>query len=185
MQVALNGQFPVDTGLHAPIVTYGARPLQVVAPDTALVERGVGFLSSPFAVTLRMGDARLFDYFIDGPFALGVTPVNVSNPGTAEAEPHFAVRGPFTAFHIYNDTVGASWRMNHTAVAGETVEVDFLNKTVLKGGVDIEYEVDYPVTDWWDETVPGLIPGNNLLRVSYNGAGTGTSTEVTFRAAYR
>lgn len=185
MKVTLDPQFPVDDGLYAPTVTYRARPLQVIAPDVALVERGVGFLSSPFAVTLRMSDARLFDYLVTGPIVLGLAAVNVRNPGTAEAEPSFTARGPFTVLNIYNDTVGVTWRLVHTAVAGDVIDIDFLNKTVIKNGIDIEYGVDYTITDWWDETIPGLAPGDNFLRATYTGAGTGTSTEVTFRAAYR
>lgn len=189
MAVELDGQFPLAMGdgtlARAPAVTYDARPLQVTCPDVQPRELPDHY-ALDFSLSLRMSDARLLETVQQGPIALPINgaAVTVTSPGTADSDPIFTFTGPFTVVQVYNDTLGVTWRLPYTAAAGEVVIADFAARTVLSGVNDRDSFVDYAVTDWWDETTPGLVPGNNAIRLAMTGNGTGSAGDIRYYPAH-
>lgn len=166
---------------------FHARCIALSAPDMApkLTPRG---LRVPFTLALRLSDPRYYQARelvyetgsldtssettlpVTAPFTVGgglVGAVAVSNPGTAPVDPVIDIHGPATAPELFNDTVGAVLRTRAVTIPADSfLQVDFRERRLLLDGQsDYGHRLDRAQTNWWDEGVPGLAPGENLIRL--------------------
>jgi hypothetical protein len=145
-----------------------ARCLELDIPEEP--PRSINAVPSPyqleFTLTLRMHVPMFFALGMpQTKTTVGTDPnTDVFNPSTAPTYPKLTV--PFTApttVSVYNDTVGAVLRFDNLPTTGSLI-VDFLTRTATVGGVDVLRYMNDVVSNWWDEGVPGLDAGNNIIR---------------------
>jgi hypothetical protein len=158
-----------------------------------------------FTVVVRNSDGRVFYPELAGPVDtpapvasagtnLPLTPAYViptggsktttptfTNPGKAEADPILTVRGPVTNPLLIHDTQWRALRFPSLVVpAGQDLIVDFRDRTVRLNGVEMGGEIDHGLSDWWDDGVPGLVPGANIVSVVGTAQTASTNLGVTF-----
>lgn len=102
----------------------------------------------------------------------------VSNNGNGRAYPVIEFAGPLTNPYIRNATTDRTFQLTMTIATGETVTIDMLDKTVLKG-TSSQFDKITGGSDWW-----WLEPGNNTIEFdSTSGGDSGTAT-VKYRHSY-
>jgi hypothetical protein len=188
---------------HIPNVAYGTHVWgyygRVLANDIdeEIPTDNIDEIPSPyqrkFTLSVRMSDPRYF--LVDESFsstgnASGATVV-ADNLGNAHADPTFVVHG-LTAgdqVDITNADVNTSdgtARLRFTAIADGDLHVVFGKNSYayIDNGVDPPIDnnaysaaFDSLYSQWWDELIPGVIPGNNSLSVVAPGA---SSWDVSF-----
>jgi hypothetical protein len=168
--------------------SWNARVLALDIDDE--VKRGPGAQPTPwereFMLSLRMSDARFYDWSDlglatdSGPFldygAGGGAAVThlVVNEGNADSDP--VITGTCTAGGevamwnaAFNASDGNPPRLHFDNLEPGELEVNFRAKsaTLTPIGDDPEEVSQLLLADssWWDELIPGLIPGNNLVAV--------------------
>lgn len=112
--------------------------------------------------------------------------VAANNAGNAPADPTFVISGLTTndQVDITNTSVNTSngtARLRFFAVADGDLHVVFGSnpRAYIDTGADLVPNLGYPGFDslysqWWDELIPGLAPGNNFITV------TGGAWDLTF-----
>lgn len=65
------------------------------------------------------------------------TPLNAENEGTIYTHPIFTIRGPGTDFKVKNITNGENFELDLTLLTSEFVDVNTLNRTILKGNQNV------------------------------------------------
>ena len=175
--------------------TFGARVIDLTGDDTQRDGGAVWPWTTQLTLTLRMGDPRIYAVLDTNPSCTGTDgeTIDVSVGGGTDTDPTFTVVvGTEDIVYIENgsmpvvlDTLvsgAATLILNNLPV--DTYSVDFGNRTVLNSeNVDVTEYID-PTSDWWDETIPGLMPGGNLLKVSSAGGGHVTSWTCTWIPAW-
>lgn len=107
---------------------------------------------------------------------VGENRATVVNAGTFATRPTVVFQGPVTDPAIVNLTQGKTLAFNVTITSGQTLVVDFANRSVLLDGtVSRAYTIAYG-SAWWD-----LQPGSN--DVQYAGVGSGTAL-LTYRSSW-
>lgn len=108
--------------------------------------------------------------------------VSIDYDGRAPMDPVVNIVGPTIEgarlLHLEQDrtlTVGPE------LLAGEILEIDFNERSMVIGAVDASDYLDDANTDYWDRGVHGLVKGDNTV-VLYGGLGAGMSLE--WRRAY-
>jgi hypothetical protein len=137
-----------------------------------------------FQLDLRQSDPRFYvDALIDtGALAAGSHSVAVD--GLADTDPVISVLIPSGTpdVTLSNGSVlasnGLAARLRFLDMPAGVLQVDFRNRRATISGQDVSAALDFDYSSWWDENIPGLIPGNNALSMS--GA---TNFSVSFRAA--
>lgn len=104
--------------------------------------------------------------------------VSVTNAGTFETRPQISIAGPVTDPYLENQTTGKTLSFNGDLASGETLEVDFLNRTVLLNGTASRYSWVDDTDGWWT-----LQPGVNSIRLGGSTASSATAT-ISWRDAY-
>jgi hypothetical protein len=105
--------------------------------------------------------------------------VSADNAGTFPTRPVVRFDGPLTGASIENVTAGKTFRFKTSFViaAGEYVEVDFNDHTVLLNGTASRYSQVASNSQWWE-----IAPGANEVRLG-GVSGSGTA-DITFRSAW-
>jgi hypothetical protein len=123
-----------------------------------------------YQLGLRMGDARFYATGQRSASGAAGATVVVNVGGKAPTLPVFTITPTATTVTLLNTSVATSngtAEIHLTGVAvGTPLIVDFNARGII--GLDgTRYdELFAPETsDWWDELIPGLIPGNNSIRV--------------------
>lgn len=107
---------------------------------------------------------------------VGENRATVVNAGTFATRPTVVFQGPVTDPAIVNLTQGKTLAFNVTITSGQTLVVDFANRSVLLDGtVSRAYTIAYG-SAWWD-----LQPGSNDIQ--YAGVGSGTAL-LTYRSSW-
>lgn len=103
--------------------------------------------------------------------------------GKIDTEPTITITGDGTALALRHRGLDR-WLSfeGQTLNAGQTLVIDFAKRTMLINGViDASNWLDRAASDWWDEGVPGLLPGANVVELYRTGAG---DLSVAWRNAY-
>lgn len=102
----------------------------------------------------------------------------LNNPGLTDTDPIITVTGfPGGTLELTNSANQRVLRFKDLPAAA-TTEIHFYKRQLLQGVVDRTGYQD-PDDDWWDESVQGLLPGNNTVNVT-NGAGTNYTWSATW-----
>lgn len=178
--------------------TARVRSLQISGKQTYEAQALPSAYQRDFTLVLRMSDGR---YFVDGEtiVAQGANGsgannpfVDVTNTGTAPADPVYRITGPVTNPQITRP--GYTLRLPGLVIAGGGwVDVDFLNRRVVdSGGFDRTPYVD-DQSNWWERGIPGLPPASplgvgvttrvTLAQTGSGNPGAGSNVRATFDAA--
>lgn len=103
----------------------------------------------------------------------------IVNAGNELTEPTIVINGPGTGFTITNVTTGESFYIDDTLVAGQTIEIDMTENTVLLNGTSNIY-------DKFSGDFFSLAPGNNEISIAVgSGSTSATNLIISWRDAYR
>jgi phage-related protein len=100
-----------------------------------------------------------------------------TNLGSTEAPVTIRINGPVTNPTVRNVTTGESLGLTVVLAAGEFMDLDTKNHTVLLGGTANRYST-LTTPQWW-----GLQPGTNEIRYFADITSASTVT-VTYRSAW-
>lgn len=100
-----------------------------------------------------------------------------TNAGNVNTRAVVTFAGPLTAPSIKNATTGQTWACSAVLNNGDSLVVDFDQKTVLLNGTASRYSTIATGSVWWE-----IVPGANSIIYSAS-AGTGTAT-VAYRSAW-
>lgn len=164
--------------------------------------RITGAWQKQFMLAMVAADPRIYSYSVQSAYAAAVTASGdvgraydkeydtdygpsvptgqllLATLGTTLTYPVLTIYGPVVNPTVSNLTVGQQIQLNYTLVAGETLVVDTLNRTVKLAGLADRYgAVDFSNTEWW-----GLVPDTNDIRMG--GFGSGASLVVEWRDAW-
>lgn len=127
-----------------------------------------------FQLSLRLSDAR---FYVDNGGAVYASEAEGSsvaavNEGSTDTDPSFVIQAKAgTPVVMKNNTTGRQLELrNHPS---GTIVVDFSTREILRAGVDATRYLHEAGSTWWDEDVPGIIPGVNNIKV--DGAEWGVS----------
>lgn len=172
---------------HIPNASYGsvvwgytARVLAFDCDDEIIVDK-LATIPTPyqrgFVFTVRMSDPRyrLYSSAFEDLWNADNLQIVARAEGGAPADPeidvHTVVSGnPVT---ITNESVTVDGNFATLVInptASGTLQILFRTREIMIDGVDHVFDLDIAASNWWDEGVDGLAPGDNLVRVS--GAGT-------------
>jgi len=157
------GKTTVMVQLYATDPRLYADALQTVSIDLDAIAEGMEFNVTPNIV-----------------FGVGTSPTAIANnTGTFETRPQVSIAGPVTNPFLENQTTGKTLSFVGEVPSGSTLEVDFLNRTVLLNGTASRYSWVVDSAGWWT-----LIPGDNSIRFGgAPGSPTPTAT-IQWRPAY-
>lgn len=141
-------------------------PIRRAMPRT--VEASLGY--AVFTVQLLAGDPRLYDESESTITADG----DAENEGSFPSPPIVTITGAAVNPRITNTRTGLFVQINETLVGGDSLVIDFAERTVEKNGVSIYHSFD-PSSRWWQ-----LEPGSN--DIEFTGI-TGTK-ELAWRSAW-
>lgn len=153
---------------RAAVELYATDPL--IYSDTETVA-SIVLASGSSGMTFNM----TFDLTFGAAISYGSS--TLTNQGSATAPVVIRVYGPVTNPTVRNVTTGQSLAFTATLVAGEFIDIDTTDRTVLLNGTADRYS--YLTTpQWW-----GLQPGTNEIRYFADIASASTAT-VTYRSAW-
>ena len=99
-----------------------------------------------------------------------------TNNGTFQTQPLVTFTGPLTAPSIQNVTSGETWRCTYDLQSGDTLVVDFDQRTVLLNGTASRYSYVSSSSVWWE-----LAPGSSNVMIGAN-AGSGSASMTWYDA---
>lgn len=173
-----------DAAFGDDVWSYLARPLS----GGLTIDEGIhrsrfhphGAFARTFQLSLRMSDPRFYllsahQVFDANPAGTYITVPNYDAP----ADPLFTISLPTSGLTVTlrSNTVVTSAsglaRLRFgpfTGVSG-TLVVDFREggRSVTMAGIDVSQYIDSSYSNWWDELIPGLAPGNNDITVEGGG----------------
>lgn len=118
---------------------------------------------------------RAYDYGYGG--AGQSNAVQILNAGSFPTRPHVRIDGPVTNPYIINETAGKTLQLTYTLPAGEYLDVDFADRTVMLNGTASRYYVKSG--DWFE-----LAPGNNDIRFGVGSTSGAPTAVMTWRDAW-
>lgn len=124
-------------------------------------------------------EGRTYDREYDVTYGAGgfVGSAFLTNQGSALAPIFIRIYGPVTDPRITNVTTGQTLALTADILAGQFVELDTANRTIMLDGTADRYS--YLTTpEWW-----GLQPGANEIRYSA-GFSTGSFATIAYRSAW-
>lgn len=138
-----------------------------------------------FLLGLRMSDPRIYAW--PTPVTDGNGSGNICTPtnqGRADTDPTFVVEnvpadGTVTLENLSVPTSNGHARLRFTHLPAGDLLVAFHDRIVTVDGEDARNHLDHVYSQWWDELIPGVIPGMNTLKVT-----GGSNYVVTFYHAY-
>ena len=104
---------------------------------------------------------------------------SVENIGTFETRPLIRITGAVDAPSLINETTGKTLALSGSLAAGEYVDVDFLNRTVMLNGESSRYNWVVDSAGWWT-----LEPGINSIRLSGSPGSPTPTADIQWRDAY-
>lgn len=120
-----------------------------------------------FQLSLQQSDARVYVDNGGAAYAANVAgaTANADNEGSTDTDPSFVVQClAATPCVLKNNTTGRKLRV--AGMPAGALVIDFLTREITQGGADASKYLDEGNTDWWDENVPGIIPGINAVQVT-------------------
>lgn len=106
----------------------------------------------------------------------------ITNPGDLVSWPDWTITGPCTGITANNDTLGLTWTVTHTLLAGETLTVTTGGtRPGVRGpaGQNLSTALNWPTSFLW-----GLVPGDNEVELIVAGAAAGTEVRAEFHPLY-
>jgi hypothetical protein len=105
---------------------------------------------------------------------------SVTNAGNHDSLPLLTITGPVTDPTVENITTGERARLQLTVAAGDTLELDSRNRSVLLNGTANRRGALLA-----GSAFPRIIPGVNAIRFSGSAGAGGSKLTVTHRSAWR
>ncbi len=125
-----------------------------------------GGMSIPASIPYDLGEGS-------GPNGYGVT-----NAGNDYAEPIFHINGPFLSCVVTNITTGETFTITDTLQSDESIEINSINKTILKNGTENAYSTMTSGNFW------RLAPGYNVIQFTAVGEDVETILTINWRDSY-
>lgn len=148
-----------------------------------LVDLGYALNYIPWVVEFLAADPRIYSNTVTTATITNTTGDNtgvVNNAGTFGTYPTVVFTGPLTSARVTNNGTGEDLKFGATLTAGQTLTLDFQNRTAVKStGADQYNTIDATIHTWFD-----LEPGNTTLRIRTTGFSAATKADVTFRSAW-
>lgn len=127
-----------------------------------------------FTLALRMSDGRYYYTVPHDDSAAGWASASVhllTNEGIADTDPIFKVAIPgadatVTLENLSMPTSNGTARLRFTHLPAGLFTVDFNTRFADVGGVDVSGKWDVAYSQWWDEEIEGMHPGDNNLKVT-------------------
>lgn len=181
-------------------------------PDVSTLRSQTLGFQRAFTLGLRLSDPRFYEIAVQGPFQTAVVvaqgglalpwvfpvaipdpgsasgAVNIVNGGTAPTPPLVEMWGPALNPGLVSDTVNEGLRLALSLAAGQFVQVDFRNRTLLlNGNEDVSGQIDRDRSTWWDQDTvdnpAGLIVGAQSLRYVADNLNDPAFARVSFNNA--
>jgi hypothetical protein len=112
------------------------------------------------------------------------SPLVVTNDGFIDANPQLlvVVGTACDLLQIENTTLGGGYQLSFDNLPAGTWVIDFATRQVYDAGDPTVDGYRYMTAEkpWWDERVPGLIPGSNSISWTVTGAGAVSSVRALF-----
>jgi len=164
-----------------PEYTYGLIKAQVTffAPDPRSYDPAVTSTLTPAAAT----GARTYNLTFNRQYLYGSsTPTTITNNGTWVAGPQIVLTGPFTSATLQNLTTSQTMTFSLALNAGETLNVDCLNRAITKtsGGITTPARNYLQTGSAWIQLQTG---SNSLVFTAFNNTAS-TNAVVTSASAY-
>lgn len=105
--------------------------------------------------------------------------VAVNNEGNDNSYPVVTITGACKNPVIENVTLGLKVEVNVTVGAGETLVIDFKNKTVKQNGVNVYKSFNFANSEWW-----WIKPGSNTIKYTVESGETATQAKIEYRNAW-
>jgi hypothetical protein len=120
-----------------------------------------------FQLSLRLSDSRVYYNQLGVVGAADGESVVLHNSGDADTDPVLTLTVTAATVTVYNGTLDKYLIFNGLGahIAGVLV-VDFKARTARIGAFDAMTGFDTAGSTWWDEYVPGLVPGDNNVGVT-------------------
>lgn len=147
--------------------------------DTELPS-AVSVIETITPINFAQGQAGGWEYPRTYPYTYGgisASSAIIRNRGNFPYEPKFRINGPCVAPRIINETTGKTLLLNGTLTAGQVLEIDTREGSVLLGGASRFDWLDLSVSEFFT-----IEPGNNQIRWS-PASGDGSSLDVLWRNA--
>ena len=134
--------------------------------DTATITAATGGVSFPVSFPLT---------FVE----VSAGSIIATNSGVYEAFPTITITGPITNPSLENVSSGKILAFTGTVLSGETLVIDFLNRTALLNGVSSRYNWIDDSQQWWS-----LAPGASEIKLNGTGGSGATDALVEWRSAW-
>lgn len=137
--------------------------------------RITGAYNKQFQLALVAADPRIYSAAISEARLNPNVLTSVDNNGTMRTPPSVTIFGPATAIEVHNHTNGefVVFAPTFALTAGQTLTIDFRNRTVFLNGTTNKYDqVTFGSTTWWE-----LDPGTSNIEWHATGT-TGASVMV-------
>ncbi len=152
--------------------------IEAFAPDYRFYSQTLTNVNT--AQTVSVGGVTLPTAIpIDFSNVTGVPKLTLTNNGDDETPPNFVITGPGTNFTIQNVTTGGLLQINTTLIAGETIEINTLDRTILLNGATNIF--GYKSGNFWN--IPVGVSYLNF-RVQ-TGSNSDTTLNVQYRSSYK
>lgn len=146
----------------------GGSPVEIAVRRNA-PPRITGNRSKEFLISLVAADPRVYSQaakVFNAYYLFGGAGGALTNSGSAESFPVVTLTGPIVNPIIGNTTTGKSISLTKTLTAGQSLEIDFLNRTIrTETGANSYSALNYTSSEWW-----GFMPGSNTVSVLASGA---------------
>lgn len=151
--------------------------VEMYATDPRVYSNTIKTAQATLAAT---SSGMTFDATFDLVFGAGSSPtVSVNNEGTFETRPLIRINGQVDNPSLINETTGKTLAFTGSLAAGDYLDIDFLNRTVLLNGTASRYSWVNDSAGWWT-----LQPGVNSIRLGGSPGSPTPTADITWRDAY-
>ena len=136
-----------------------------------------------YMIQLIAPDYRFFSQTLNSEEILAAGTETITNDGDEWSNPTFTITGPGTTFTVTNTTTGESFILDLALAGGETVVVDTVAKTVLKGVTNVyaNFSGDFfrlPGSSYYTD-------GDSSVSLAVDSGSTGaTKVTIAYRDTY-
>lgn len=153
----------------------GRWTIELVAEDPRIYEDSLNSLSTNVAVSAGVDFDIDFDFNFGGGSGGSVL---CTNSGFFPSLPIIRFLGPCTTPRAININTGEEIRLNTTIVAGDFIDVNFMDRTILLNGATSRYSSLDSLSRWWSlntgttevKFVATATDSNTLMTVSWRSA---------------
>ena len=158
----------------------GGVPVEISARRTS-PPRVSGQRVKTYQVGLTAADPRIYattPLVATQPLSSGSASLVCANAGSASTSPLVTISGPFTNPTLTKGSLSMS--LTSTMVAGQSVTIDFANRTIVnQAGASIYSVLNYTTSQWFD-----LAPGSSTIVATVTGATAATIINASWRSAW-